>query len=189
MVEYGIIAHGGVGSGATAFARKLGFSPFHGVSPQALADFKKTRELIRKGDVEKMNPRWKGVNQANASADTVGAAAIHKKGFLPGATSTEGASPMMVGRVGDKPLFGCGCYDGSTGAVTVTGLGEEIVEPMVAKYAYDLVQEGRNVKTACEAAVLLFPPHTPVGVIAISRKDCGIAVHRSMAVYVLTKGR
>ncbi|WP_028202335.1 isoaspartyl peptidase/L-asparaginase family protein [Paraburkholderia nodosa] len=85
---------------------------------------------------------------ANASADslphepidpnrkygTVGAVALDAHGHLAAATSTGGITNKQVGRVGDAPLIGAGCYaDDATCAVSTTGSGEMFMR-MVAAY-------------------------------------------------------
>jgi L-asparaginase/beta-aspartyl-peptidase (threonine type) len=173
------------GPGAESFARKLGFPPFYSVSPRSLDNMRKIRELIRKGRLGRMNPRWKGIDVDKFSHDTVGAVAVDRRGVCAAATSTGGASPMMVGRVGDTPLIGCGFYAGSAGAVAVTGLGEEIIKRMLARYVYDLVQQGIEPEEACKKGILLFPSRIPAGVIAISKNGFGADSNRHMAHYVL----
>ncbi|MEX3925393.1 isoaspartyl peptidase/L-asparaginase family protein [Paraburkholderia sp. BR10936] len=85
---------------------------------------------------------------ANASADslphepidpnrkfgTVGAVALDAHGHVAAATSTGGITNKQVGRVGDAPLIGAGCYaDDATCAVSTTGSGEMFMR-MVAAY-------------------------------------------------------
>ncbi len=175
------------GRGAEAFARKLGFPRCYHVSPQSLANFEQIRGLIEKGKIEKMSPRWKGLVATKLSTDTVGAVAVDRNGVFAVATSTGGASPMLVGRVGDTPLIGCGFYAGPVCTVAVTGLGEEIVKRMTARYVYDYVEKGGTAQEACQTAVHLFPSDVPVGIISISRIDCGIAANRDMAVWTFEK--
>ncbi len=187
------------GRGATVFARKRGFAPYHHVSPHALERYEKLKQLIRTGRLGEENPMWRGHdiqslwNSEEASypdlfsGDTVGAVTIDKKGSMAVAASTGGASPMMVGRVGDTPLIGCGFYAGSVSAIAVTGIGEEIIKRMLAKNVYDIVLSGEDVETACKKGVGMFPAEIAAGVIGISRTGYAIASNKTMASYALVK--
>ncbi|CAG9266846.1 isoaspartyl dipeptidase proenzyme [Paraburkholderia unamae] len=70
----------------------------------------------------------------NRKYGTVGAVALDAHGHLAAATSTGGITNKQVGRVGDAPLIGAGCYaDDATCAVSTTGSGEMFMR-MVAAY-------------------------------------------------------
>jgi beta-aspartyl-peptidase (threonine type) len=70
----------------------------------------------------------------NRKFGTVGAVALDIHGHLAAATSTGGVTNKQVGRVGDTPLIGAGCYaDDATCAVSTTGSGEMFMR-MVAAY-------------------------------------------------------
>ncbi|MEX3814180.1 isoaspartyl peptidase/L-asparaginase family protein [Paraburkholderia sp. BR13439] len=70
----------------------------------------------------------------NRKFGTVGAVALDRRGHLAAATSTGGVTNKQVGRVGDTPLIGAGCYaDDATCAVSTTGSGEMFMR-MVAAY-------------------------------------------------------
>ncbi|CAG9295196.1 isoaspartyl peptidase/L-asparaginase family protein [Celerinatantimonas diazotrophica] len=65
---------------------------------------------------------------------TVGAVAIDVHGHLAAATSTGGMTNKMVGRIGDSPIIGAGCYaNDATVAISSTGTGEAFMK-MVAAY-------------------------------------------------------
>lgn len=65
---------------------------------------------------------------------TVGAVAVDAQGNLAAATSTGGITNKQIGRVGDAPLIGAGCYaSNQTCAVSTTGTGEMFIR-MVAAY-------------------------------------------------------
>jgi L-asparaginase/beta-aspartyl-peptidase (threonine type) len=175
------------GQGAESFARRLGFPPFYQVSTRSAENMKKIRELIKKGRLGSLNPLWKKVDVGELLLDTVGAVALDRKGRYAVATSTGGASPMMVGRVGDTPLVGCGFYAGVAGAVAVTGLGEEIIKRMLARYVYDMIQQDFDPEISCKAGIRLFPNTIPVGVIAISGNGFAAVSNRDMAHFALVK--
>jgi beta-aspartyl-peptidase (threonine type) len=59
---------------------------------------------------------------------TVGAVACDAHGHVAAATSTGGMTNKAVGRVGDSPLIGAGCYaNDATAAVSATGTGEAFI--------------------------------------------------------------
>lgn len=162
------------GRGAQAFARELGFRPYYKVSKRALEIFKKS---------------GKADGGEGKKADTVGAVVLDKNGVFAVASSTGGASPMLVGRVGDTPMVGCGFYAGPMGAVAVTGLGEESIRKMLARTVYDMLAEGVRVGTACKKGVGLFPSHVKMGVIALTKNGYGWAAtgKNPMAQYSMIK--
>ncbi len=185
------------GHGAAAFAKKRGFKPFGEMSPIALERYREMKQRIREGRVGDVNPLWRGHSieslwnfeemsyGAIFSCDTVGVVAMDKQGNMAVANSTGGALPMMLGRVGDSPMVGCGFFAGPACAVAVTGLGEEIIRRMLAKTVYDMVSKGLDVRTACEEGIKMFPPEIPVGVIGISRTGHAMISNREMAAHAV----
>ena len=72
---------------------------------------------------------------------TVGAVALDSHGNLAAATSTGGITNKQVGRIGDAPIIGAGCYaSNQTCAVSSTGTGEMYIR-LVA--AYDIAARMR----------------------------------------------
>lgn len=64
---------------------------------------------------------------------TVGAVALDAQGHLAAATSTGGMTNKQVGRVGDAPIIGAGCYaNDATVAVSCTGTGEAFMRTLAA---------------------------------------------------------
>lgn len=64
---------------------------------------------------------------------TVGAVALDAHGNVAAATSTGGMTNKRVGRIGDTPLIGAGCYaDNATVAVSATGTGEMFIRMVAA---------------------------------------------------------
>ncbi|WP_354681237.1 isoaspartyl peptidase/L-asparaginase family protein [Cupriavidus plantarum] len=63
---------------------------------------------------------------------TVGAVARDAQGNLAAATSTGGVTNKQVGRVGDTPVFGAGCYADDVAAVSATGTGEMFIRTVAA---------------------------------------------------------
>lgn len=181
------------GRGATLYARMRGLADLGPVPARVVERFEKLRTVIESGRLGEENPLWSARDLRTLwnfdevepdevfTCDTVGAVALDKGGNFAVAASTGGASLMMHGRVGDTPMIGCGFYAGKAGAVTCTGIGEEIVRRMLAKAVYDRLASGDDVQGACEVAVSLFPGKTPAGIIALSAEGLGMAANREMA--------
>jgi beta-aspartyl-peptidase (threonine type) len=186
------------GEGATAFARKLGFQPFDKSSQRALERYQMVKQRIKNSKLEKESPLWKGhdiealwnfpdVSYKEIFCDTIGAVAIDKEGVLAVANSTGGFSPMMLGRVGDSPMIGCGFYSGPECALAATGMGEMIIKKMFAKTVYDMISNGEDIKGACEKGVAMFPLEIGVGIIAVSKTGYAIAANTEMAHHAMVK--
>ena len=72
---------------------------------------------------------------------TVGAVALDNDGNLAAATSTGGMTNKQVGRIGDSPLPGAGCYASNDSvAVSCTGTGEVFIRTLAA---YDVAAQMR----------------------------------------------
>ncbi|MBK5145057.1 isoaspartyl peptidase/L-asparaginase [Budviciaceae bacterium BWR-B9] len=87
---------------------------------------------------------------------TVGAVAIDIHGNLAAATSTGGMTNKQVGRVGDSPLIGAGCYaNNNTVAVSTTGTGEMFMRT-VAAYDVSAMMEyaGMSLEQATNKVVM-----------------------------------
>ena len=186
------------GQGASIFAKKMGIGPSPPISQGACKRYEKMVRLIREGGLEKKDGRWKAADLESLwnfevpyglviSPDTVGAVAKDRSGRFAVAGSTGGASPMMLGRVGDTAVVGSGFYAGPLAAIAATGIGEEIMRKTTAKAVYDLIREGKGAQEACEQGVAMFPASVSVGMIAITSSACAVAANRRMATYSLTK--
>jgi L-asparaginase/beta-aspartyl-peptidase (threonine type) len=124
------------------------------------------------------------------ACDTVGVvirdvAGTDREGGRPrfvAAVSTGGTAAMLMGRVGDSPLPGCGLYAGPAGAVTVTGEGEEIIRHMLSRWIYDRLAFGVEPERACREGVALFPKGIHVGAIAVGVEGHGHAASDEMPV-------
>lgn len=81
---------------------------------------------------------------------TVGAVALDLHGNLAAATSTGGITNKQVGRVGDAPIIGAGCYaSNQTCAVSTTGTGEMYIRKVAA---YDIAARMRYAGSSLEQA-------------------------------------
>ncbi|HQU29199.1 MAG TPA: isoaspartyl peptidase/L-asparaginase family protein [Nitrospirales bacterium] len=86
--------------------------------------------------------------------ETVGAVALDLQGNLAAGASTGGVPVMFPGRVGDTPLIGSGVYaDNSSGAISMTGLGESIIRMGMAKWLAVLLKAGYSPSRAARQAL------------------------------------
>lgn len=156
------------GAGAQTFARASGFADHalkgrHGADGQAA------------------NLRAGGA----AGCDTVGAVALDSQGRFAVASSTGGSAPALVGRVGDTPIPGCGYWAGPAGAIAATGVGEHIVQHLLARRVYEWIERGMPLRQALERGVALFSDDIDVGLIAVTAHDAASASNRSMPVHLI----
>ena len=83
---------------------------------------------------------------------TVGAVARDRNGHLAATTSTGGAGRMRAGRIGDSAVPGAGTYaDDRLGAVSMTGLGEVILQNVAGYRFLCAVSKATDRKAAGEA--------------------------------------
>jgi isoaspartyl peptidase/L-asparaginase-like protein (Ntn-hydrolase superfamily) len=61
-----------------------------------------------------------------------------------------------------------------------------MIRNMTAKTVYDHVAKGETIERACAKVAAAFPPHVPVGIIAISKAGFGMSANRPLPHHVLT---
>jgi L-asparaginase/beta-aspartyl-peptidase (threonine type) len=167
------------GEGAINFARKHGFKEYDPKTQSAIKRLEDVKSRLKSGNLPKYAEEWR--EYGREFVETVGAVAVDSHGVFATGSSTGGTSLSLNGRVGDTPLIGCGFYAGNEGSVTVTGIGEYIINKMLSKWVYDRIEDGKSAQKAAELGVALFEDYIPTGVIAISRKDSGVACNSKMA--------
>lgn len=116
------------GEGATAFARSHGFGVFSTEIPQRRAEYEAKRAATGTG--------------------TVGCVALDKDGHLAAATSTGGKGFEIPGRISDSATV-AGNYANGHCAVSLTGVGEDIVSGAVAAKIVTRVTDGFTLEAAC----------------------------------------
>ena len=117
------------GAGATRFARQQGLAFRSPYTPERRLEYRKARA---------------------GKTGTVGAVALDGKGRLAAATSTGGRGLEYPHRVSDSPTV-AGNYANADCAVSVTGVGEEIVDFSVASRLCSLCEAGVPVGRASRA--------------------------------------
>ncbi|MEK6987507.1 MAG: isoaspartyl peptidase/L-asparaginase [Candidatus Thermoplasmatota archaeon] len=174
-----------VGPDATAFARSKGHVSYDPATPESRKKLAESLERIREGRLPRYARKWKGIDLHG----TVGAVARDRRGRFAAGTSTGGTSFMMPGRVGDSPIIGAGLYAGPHGAVSATGIGEEIMKRVLSKHVYDLMTAGHSPQRVAERGLALFPRDVSIGVICVSEKGWGEACDARMAYHASSTRR
>lgn len=144
-----------IGAGAEAFAAEQGLEQ---VAPDFFSTPERWEQLQRALSSQQMVLDHDGAAQSHSDDPldpdrkfgTVGAVALDLQGNLASATSTGGMTNKQVGRVGDSPLVGAGCYaNNETVAVSCTGTGEVFIRTLAA---YDVSAQmeygGRSLQQA-----------------------------------------
>jgi L-asparaginase/beta-aspartyl-peptidase (threonine type) len=178
----------------------MGFADVVPTCPEAVTKYQKRVANLLAGEAEGgyetfdwrrawnyPSPPPDGANDSGETAsdagpgDTVGAVARAPDGTFAAVLSTGGTSLTLYGRVGDVPIYACGCYAGPDGAVACTGFGEEIIRRAMARTVYELLADGRSARSAVRTGVEQFDAKYSLGVIAVGRDDWGVAANREMA--------
>lgn len=115
------------GSGATTYARKNGFEVFSTEIPQRKAEYQAKLKSLGTG--------------------TVGCVALDNHGRLAVATSTGGKGFELVGRISDSATV-AGNYANANCAVSLTGVGEDIVSNATAAKIVTRVTDGFTLESA-----------------------------------------
>jgi len=156
-----------VGDGAHAFARE------HGVDtvPRDYFSTPERREQLARVQrdtpdaavldhdgralVEQTQPAPADPLDADRKMGTVGAVAVDALGNVAAATSTGGITNKQVGRVGDAPMIGAGCYaNNATCAVSTTGTGEMFIRAVAAyDVAAQMAYQGASLEAAAHRVV------------------------------------
>ena len=128
-----------VGEGAEAFARQAGLETVDAsfyFTEARYAQWQRALACGKQGlldhDAQTLAATAEPID-ADTKMGTVGAVALDAEGNLAAATSTGGLTDKRVGRVGDTPLIGAGCYaNNQTVAVSCTGSGEMFMRGLTA---------------------------------------------------------
>ena len=102
---------------------------------------------FRDNETEAARAEW--TRRKEGLTGTVGAVALDAQGRLAAATSTGGRGYERPHRVSDTPTVAAN-FASEAGAVSCTGVGEEIVEGALAVRLVQAIEDGRTVHEACE---------------------------------------
>lgn len=173
------------GAGATAYARRCGFEdhdPTTAGAQRRLADIVAAAGDLGEWRLDDLVDNWNfdtPLREALGS-DTVGSVVFDGDGFAA-ALSSGGTTTVLLGRVGDVPLPGCGLYAGPHGAVATTGDGEHIVRSLLAYRAYAELERGRSAADVVAWALAELADDVDVGIIVTTRNQFAGGSRHDMA--------
>lgn len=194
-----------VGDGALQFALANGFKKENLLTPEsekAWKEWLKTskyepvmnienklhgKEMMQQPPVQE--PPMPAMPGGPDNHDTIGMVAMDANGNCSGACTTSGMAFKLHGRVGDSPIIGAGLYvDNQIGAVTSTGVGEEVIRIVGSHLVVELMRQGLKPEAACKKAVERIISRSPekakkvqVGFLALNKKG-------EYGAYALQKG-
>lgn len=138
------------GGGAQILARQLGLKVFDPAVERRLEEWFKQR-LLRTGTLDQADVTSLG-GEEEPGMGTVGVVVRDQQGRLAAATSTGGRGFERVGRVSDSATV-AGNYATSSGAVSCTGIGEDIADEALAARIVVRLEDGWSLQEAVEAAM------------------------------------
>jgi beta-aspartyl-peptidase (threonine type) len=143
------------GEGAESFARDAGLETVAQDYYFTEARHAQWRQALAEGRTDLLDHDAQAL-AADRRMGTVGAVALDASGNLAAATSTGGVTGKRVGRVGDSPLIGAGCYaDNRAAAVSCTGTGETFIRLLAAHDVCALMEyRGLPLAEACRIVVM-----------------------------------
>lgn len=162
-----------VGESATIFAQNMGFTSEDLSTNKSIAIFSQWlqqncqpnyRKNVSpdpskscgpyKPKAKQWMPKHPRGNFDPRSHDTIGMVVIGRKGQVAAATSTNGATHKIPGRVGDSPVAGAGAYaDSTVGGAAATGDGDIMMRFLPSFLAVELMRNGAQPTVACRTAI------------------------------------
>jgi N4-(beta-N-acetylglucosaminyl)-L-asparaginase len=162
-----------VGEDATNFAKRIGFETTNLSTPYSTDLWKKWVEGGRNPNYWKDSPP---IDPKFVGHDTIGMVVRDKFGDLACATSTNGLTFRIQGRVGDGPIPGSGCYvENGVGGAAATGLGDIMMRFLPAYRAVIVNMKYRKMspKEACVEAldeIAKYFPKAFAGLVCVNDK-------------------
>lgn len=164
------------GDGAQNLARRLGLPDYDPITTKARLKFERWR--LESPVVP--HDQWRNFPEDIRAHDTIGAVVRSSDGRFAVSCSTGGTTMMLLGRVGDSPIYGAGLYAGPAGAVTATGEGEEIIRRFLSLRVYERMARGESAEAAGRAELDAIPADIGVGLIAIGNDGAWGGSNRQM---------
>ena len=189
------------GEGAERFACLQGFERYDAVNEESVASHRSMMQRLARQD----SPAERSGSDNDAfrkywnypmpwdqamkeyGCGTVGAVVLDTDGHFAVASSTGGAAPSLLGRIGDTPIVGCGYFAGMKGAVAATGIGEFIVKQLLARTVYQWIDEGLPLQQAIDRGIALFPDDIGVGLIAVTHDAAAVSGNRTMPTHIIVR--
>jgi beta-aspartyl-peptidase (threonine type) len=145
-----------------------------------LAQYERNLQTMKRGKVKawprnyRLLPAYLKEVDSNLpeNRDTVGAVAIDESSNVSAGVSTGGRWLKLPGRVGDSAIIGAGIYaDTRAGAASATGAGEDIIRVCLCKTTCDLMKNGADAQSACDAAVSILTEVRGIGTAGVIAVD------------------
>lgn len=188
-----------VGDGATKFARCLGFEDYYQITETNREHHRAAVAALKEGEGGDFPQEWHGYDFSRLwpypaswqaivdeyGGGTVGAVAVDTEGHFAVATSTGGSTPMILGRLGNTGIVGCGYYAGPAGAVAATGIGEYIIQTMLCRTVYEWLAQGMPLEEALAQGVDLIPKGIDVGIIGVTLDEAATWANTQMPAHIL----
>ncbi|MCP1173273.1 isoaspartyl peptidase/L-asparaginase family protein [Ralstonia chuxiongensis] len=148
--------------GAEAFARAQGLEfvePDYYYTEARYAQWQRARQqdgmALLDHDAASLVAKEAAPIDPDSKFGTVGAVACDAQGRLAAATSTGGVTNKKVGRVGDTPIVGAGCFANNVAAVSCTGTGEMFIRAVAAyDVAVQMEYAGKSLADASDDVVM-----------------------------------
>jgi beta-aspartyl-peptidase (threonine type) len=161
------------------FSHAIGFQP-RSLKPsnRRLLQYKQNLATMKEGKIKAWPQNYKLLRSYLAdksvrnfqTGDTVGAVAIDQTFKVCAGVSTGGRWLKLPGRVGDSAVVGAGIYaDNLSGGASATGAGEEIIR--LCKTVCDLMRDGADAQSACDAAISTLTTRRGVGTAGVIAVD------------------
>lgn len=182
------------GEGALQFALQNGFERTNLLTPEsekAWKEWLKTSQYEPVVNIENLTNKNRHAPMPGGpdNHDTIGMIALDAHGNLGGACTTSGMAYKLHGRIGDSPIIGAGLYvDNEVGAVTATGVGEEVVRIVGAHLVTELMRQGYGPKEACKVACERIIKRNPEKAKAIQVGFIALDKEGNYGAYALQKG-
>lgn len=139
------------GEGALQFALEQGFPKQDLLTERSRQEW---QEWLKKAQYRPVPNIENVLPGGEKNHDTIGILALDAVGELGGACTTSGMAYKLHGRVGDSPIIGAGLFvDNEVGAVTSTGVGEEVIRVAGSHTVVELMRQGRSPEEACREAL------------------------------------
>src|SRR5580700_721932 len=170
-----------VGTGATKFAKEMGFPVEEMLtekarlawltwkvslrdpsghsnwgpgldSPPNLKTMSRLQEMFPEADAPTLAWAWEMA--VHPTTGTINCLSLNAKGEMSGVTTTSGLAWKIAGRVGDSPIIGAGLYlDQDVGGAGSTGRGEENIRIAGGHTVVENMRHGMSPKDACLEAL------------------------------------
>lgn len=188
--------------GAINFARKMGFPPYYHLSDTAKQKYEETAKALSQKQAASFPKEWlsfdleghwnyDGVTWQDVvrrlGHGTIGAVTMDEHGQFAACVSSGGSDPMLLGRVGDSCILGCGFYVGERGAIAATGIGEYIIRKTLCSRVYAWIEAGMPLQEALDKGVSMFPADIDVGLIGITRDAEATSANKEMPTHVIVE--